>query len=275
MFISPYNPYDRYRRRAADRLAGVGVVVLIVGLAGGFGFWMGGLHAAHKIVYLQGQVDEHNQRNDQMQTTLTELSAEAQTAVMRYEQLQDTYQQAIPEGPMQNLTTLVRKQLDEGMDPQRLEFVIRSARPPRNCTEPETKRFVISTPSYTGPDSQVEIAEGVIAIKGSGSSASNAKGESEAWYDPSKSVSLEFIQKLTPTEAAALKAATKPAAEVAPKADPKTTKEPAEPLMKTDNKAGIMPLHHSVVSGNREYRFTIEEGARSFAKVTFDSCDYP
>ena len=45
--------------------------------------------------------------------------------------------------------------------------------------------------------------------------------------------------------------------------------------MKTDNKAGIMPLHHSVVSGNREYRFTIEEGARSFAKVTFDSCDYP
>ena len=29
------------------------------------------------------------------------------------------------------------------------------------------------------------------------------------------------------------------------------------------------------VVGNREYRFTIERGARSFAKVIYDSCAYP
>ena len=56
MFISPYNPYDRYRRRTADRLAGILAVIFIVALCGGFGFWMGGLHAAEKIRYLQGQV---------------------------------------------------------------------------------------------------------------------------------------------------------------------------------------------------------------------------
>ena len=245
MLISPYNPYDRYRRRFTDRIAGLLVVLITLGVAGGFGFWMGGLHSEQKIVYLEQQLEEHRTQNEQMQTTLTELSAEAQTAVMRYDQLQETYQQAIPAGPVEGLVTLVKKQLDEGMDPQRLEFVIRSARPPRNCTEPETKRFVIATAANAGPASQVEIAEGAIVIKGSGVSATNAKGAAEAWYDPSKSVALEITLK-------------------------DGINEP-----KLEKKAGVMPLHHSVVAGNREYRFTIEEGARSFAKVVFDSCDYP
>lgn len=246
MLISPYNPYDRYRRRFAERLAGIAAVVFILGLAGGFGFWLGGLHAAQKIVYLQGLVDEQRTQSETMQTTLTELSAEAKTAVMRYDQLQETYQQAIPSGgAVEALVALVKKQLDEGMDPQRLEFVIRSARPPRNCTEPETKRFVIATAANSGPASQVEIAEGAVVIKGTGVSATNTKGEAEAWYDPSKNITLEFASKDGLTEP------------------------------KLEKKAGALPLHHSLVVGNREFRFTIEEGARSFAKVVFDSCDYP
>jgi hypothetical protein len=36
-----------------------------------------------------------------------------------------------------------------------------------------------------------------------------------------------------------------------------------------------MPLQHSMVVQNREYRFTIDAGAKSFARITFDSCDYP
>ena len=39
------------------------------------------------------------------------------------------------------------------------------------------------------------IAEGNIVIKGDGSSARNTKSEPEAWYDPSKAVTLEFILK--------------------------------------------------------------------------------
>jgi len=40
-------------------------------------------------------------------------------------------------------------------------------------------------------------------------------------------------------------------------------------------KRGTLPLYHTAVIGDRQYRFTVSEGAQSFAKVTFDSCDYP
>lgn len=245
MMISPYNPYDRYRRRASSRLAGVLGVFIFMGLSCAFGYWLGGQTTANRAVYLQSQLEEQLKIGEQLQSHVTELSAEAQTANTRYEQLQATVAETIPEGPMQDLITILRKQLDEGMDPQRLEFVIRSARPPRNCTEPETKRFVISTPANTGPDSQIEIADGAIVIKGTGISAANSKGQKEAWYDSSKAVTIEFIV------------------------------EPGTESARTDKKVKTMPLHHSVVLGNREYRFTVEEGAQSFARVTFDSCDYP
>ena len=241
MSLSYYNPNDRYRRRLAGRLAGLFVTIGIMGLSLGLGFWLGGLNAAQKINSLQAQLEDQRQQQDEVQASLTEQRAEAQTANLRYEQLQETYQETIPEGPMKDLVGLVRKQLEEGMDPKRLEFVIRSARPPRNCSEPETKRFVISTPANSGPENQIDVAEGAIIIKGTGVSARNMKGEAEAWYDPSKGITLEFIPMGGEAE----------------------------------KKAGVMPLHHSVVAGAREYRFTIEEGARSFAKVTFDSCDYP
>ena len=42
-----------------------------------------------------------------------------------------------------------------------------------------------------------------------------------------------------------------------------------------ETKKGILPLRHSIIVNNREYRFTVEEGSRSFAKVVYDSCAYP
>jgi hypothetical protein len=247
MTIRSYNPYDRYRQRSLERMMGILVVIAAMGIAAGIGFWLGRQTDAQKTHYLQQKVNEAQAMRDQMETEMTELRAEAQTATMRLQQLQKTYEETIPAGPMQDLIALIRKQLDEGMDPQRLAFLVRSARPPRNCTEPETRRFVIATPANTGPASSIDIKEGGIVIKGSGISARNEKGAPEAWYDASKSVSLEFTID-----------------------NPLTAEEPV-----VEKKAGVMPLHHSTVSGNREYRFTIAEGARSFAKVTFDSCDYP
>ena len=175
-----------------------------------------------------------------MQDNLTEIRAEAQTANTRYEQVKKEYQELIPEGPMQDLTALLREQLEKGMDPQRMSFFIRSARPPTGCTDPEVKRFVVSTPAYKGPASVVSVADGQVKVYGSGVSARNSKGQPEAWYDPAQPVKVEF-------------------------------KNPSG----LDRKKGVLPIQHSVVAGNREYRFTIEEGARSFAKVVFDSCAYP
>lgn len=241
MNLSSYNPYDRYRRRSFERMKNFGVVVILIALNFAFGFWIGGIASSGQIEFLNKQITLMEERQVQLETALTEVSAGAQTAQVRYEQLQESVAEAIPEGPMEDLVGLLKSQLDSGVDPKRLSFVIRSSRPPQNCTEPQTRRFVIATPAYEGPESKVEIADGAISVKGSGSSARNDGGDPEAWYDPTRKVSIDFVL-----------------------ADGRVEK-----------KSGVMPLKNYLVVGGREYRFTIDAGTKSFAKVTFDSCDYP
>lgn len=236
-----YNPHDRYRRRAAERVGSFFVAFGVLGMMFAFGFWLGGERAQHGAGMLKQKVQALEAQNQQAENDLVELRSQAQTAVMRYEQLQKDFVEKIPEGPVSDLLDLVRKQIEEGRDPERLAFLIRSARPPRNCTEIETKRFVVSTPANQGPDNQISIGDGAITITAEGTPARNEKGEQEAWYDPNQSISLKFTT--LGGEAA--------------------------------SKDGILPIHHSVVAADREYRFTISDGARSFVKVTFDSCDYP
>jgi hypothetical protein len=193
-----------------------------------------------RAISLGDQVESLTKERNLLQGNVTELRAEAQTANTRYEQIKAEYNSVMPEGPMQDITTLVRQQLDQGMAPERLSFVIKSARPPTDCTDPETKRFVVSTPSYTGPASSASVADGAVIIKAKGASASNKAGQPEAWFDPAQNVEVTFTS-----------------------------------VNGNEVKKGMFPIRHSVVAGNREYRFTVEEGAKSFAKVTFDSCAYP
>lgn len=241
MSISPYNPYDRYRRRSIQKLAGVFVIFAVMGVSAVIGFWVGQQHTVLENDRFRDQIETLKTDKEHLEDTITELRAEVSTAMLRYEQLQGKYQQTVPEGPAEELVALVNKRLQEGMDPKRLAFILHSARPPRNCTDPETKVFLVSTPAYKGPESSLSLADAMITVKARGQSAKNDKGEDEAWYDPSKPVALEFIFKDGQKE----------------------------------EKKGIMPLHQMMVIGDREYRFTITEGARSFAKVSFDSCDYP
>ena len=241
MSLNYYNPHERYRKRAADRIGGFVIACTIIGLIFGFGFWLGQERARYGAGAIKQKAEQLELQNHALEQEAVELRSQAQSAMMRYEQLQKTYEETVPEGPMRDLLDLLRKQLEEGRDPERLAFLIRSARPPRNCSEIETKRFVVSTPSYQGPDSEITLADGSIVITGEGVSATNDKGQAEAWYDPNKTVNLKFT----------------------------TVGGQAE------RKSGVLPLHHSVVVSDREYRFTISDGARSFAKVTFDSCDYP
>lgn len=241
MKISPYNLQNRYRRKANERLAGVMVVLVVLFVAFGLGFLIGQQASKQQVKYLKSQVESVSKERDGLQQYVTDLRAETQTALARYAQIQKTYEEILPEGPLRDLTTLLKQQLDEGRDPSRLEFLIRSARPPRGCTEPETKRFVVSTPANKGPKSEISIAEGALIVKASGASAMNSSGQPEAWFDPAQEVTFEFISQGGVSE----------------------------------TKAGIMPFNHSIVVENREYRLAISEGSRSFVKVTFDSCDYP
>lgn len=240
MSLNSYNPHTRYKERSAQRVAStLGLLsLMLVSLL--IGFWLGKQFGASELITLRDEAKILQVERDTLIKNTTELSAEAQTANKRYEQLKQEVQSILPEGPMQDIVTLVREQLKQGMDPERLSFVIRSARPPTGCVDPESKRFVINTPAYNGPKSVASIADGVIQIEGAGESARNDKNQPEAWYDPAKKVEISF---------------------------------------KHDNKVEVkkdtLPIRYSIVAGEREYRFTIEAGAKSFAKVIYDSCAYP
>ncbi len=241
MSLSDYNPHDRYRKRAAARTASFMVGTFILLLIFGTGFWFGMQTAGQQEKILRQRVKSMSTQAEEMEQSLIDMRSEAQTASMRYEQLKKIYDEQLPEGPVRDLVALLRKQLQEGRDPERLAFLIRSARPPSNCSEIDTKRFVVSTPTSQGPTSKISVADGSIIVSGNGASARNENGQPEAWFDPSRAVSVDF--KALSGE--------------------------------VDRKEGTFPIHHSMVVGAREYRFTVTDGARSFAKVTYDSCDYP
>lgn len=236
-----YNPNERYRRRSKQRTTSTLMMTFLVCAIAGLSFWFGMLRGEQRIISVQLENKKLQEQSDILQQEMTQTRAEAQTANIRLEQMRASYEEVIPEGPMQDLTLLLKKQLDEGIDPKRMEFIIRSARPPQNCTEPETRRFVVLTPAYQGPESKVSLLSDAIVITGEGKSARNDKGNSEAWFDPALSVQISFQQKDG----------------------------------KKEIKEGVLPLHHSMIYDGKEYRFTIAPGAQSFAKITFDSCDYP
>lgn len=59
--------------------------------------------------------------------------------------------------------------------------------------------------------------------------------------------------------------------------------DPAQPVVvrfaqlggATSEASGLLPLHHAVIIGDREYRFSIVTGAAGMMKVTGGRCSYP
>lgn len=240
MHFSSYNPNDRYRQRSARRTSSIIAFMFVFGGIFCAGFWVGGIRSQQLLYILQEEKRILGEENDEGHSVMVELRAEAQTSSVRLEQLRASYDELLSDGPMRDLITLVRKQIVQGVDAKRLESVILSARPPQNCSDPENKRFVVKTPVYKGPSSKAFIRGGIYVF-GSGSASKNNKGKKEAWFDPSKPVEITFQGK-----------------------GEKPTK-----------KKGVLPIHYSMIYGDKEYRFTITASSKSFVKVTFDHCDYP
>lgn len=242
MTIGHYNPRARYRERASKRMQTTIVSLCIAAALMAFGFWLGRQHVVFQIASLKKEAESARADAKKMQEELVKVRADAQTTGSRLEKLQQQYDADLPEqGPTRVLVQMVREQLESGMSAERLAFVIRSARPPRNCSDPSTKRFMVKTPAYSGPDSAASIGEGAVVVSGIGASSRNKQGQLEAWFDPTQSVTVTF----------------------------KTSSGESE------RKVGNLPLQHSLIAAGREYRFTLSEGEKSFIKVTFDSCDYP
>ena len=237
MSYSSYNPNTRYRDRSQHRMRAFFKTLFWLVFLFGSGFFVGKEFSVSQIHVLKDQVANLSEERGSVQNEMTDLRAQVQTANTRYEALKATYEETF-DGPMKDLLADLESKIEKGMEPARLAKIIRTAGAPRQCEQPQTKRFVVDTPTYNGPDTGVKIAEGVIGVTADGVSARNGNGDPEAWYDPSKKVSVT----LSPSGGAAVK------------------------------KHAVMPFHYSLIVENREYRFQFEAGVKSFIKVTFDSC---
>ncbi|HOO50297.1 MAG TPA: hypothetical protein PLK94_03300 [Alphaproteobacteria bacterium] len=242
MTLSSYNPRDRYRDRAVKRFNKTIVLLILLGGSAAMGFMIGRENAVSQIESLKKDIETKETQMEELQNELTSVRADAQTATSRFELLRSQYEKDLPQaGPTREIFEMVRKQIEDGMAPERLAFVIRSARPPQNCSDPSSKRFVVRTPAYNGPSSIVSVGEGAVNVSGTGESAHGRGGQVEAWFDPTQKVTVTF----------------------------KTADG------KEETRNGVLPFQHSLIAAGREYRFNFAEGEKSFVKVTFDSCDYP
>jgi hypothetical protein len=231
----------RSRRRNAQRNRRIMMVLCLIGGICAMCYWWGGERERTSQMAYKEQAMQLQKQHEETEAVITGLRSDVQSTTVRYKQLEQKYLQEVPQGTFKTLTDLVKKQLDSGIKPERLQLAIETARPPKHCTEPVVKRFVVKTPVYSGPQGAVAFGNGVVTVGGEGEASVNAQGKAEAWYDPGKQVKVTF-------------------SEIGGK---RTVKD------------GLLPIMHTMVVGNKEYRFTIAAGERSFMSVTSDSCDYP
>ena len=233
------DPGGRYRRRAAEGRRRILLLGAVAGALCGISYWRGTENVLSNEVAYKQQAEKLQEERGELEKTITSLRSEIQSTQVHYQQLEAKYEQEVPTGAFKQVADIIKKQLDAGVRPERLMSVVESMRPPKNCSAPATKRFVMQTPVYSGPHGSVAFGNGMITVTGQGAPAVSQTGSAEAWYDPGKPVSITFIQTGG----------------------------------KQTVKKGLLPIQHSIVVANKEYRFTVAAGERSFINVTSDSCD--
>jgi hypothetical protein len=217
--------------------------VIAVALAAGYYAWDFGTELARKEVrVLQTQLAQANSDSAQLRTDITGLETALREERGLVAQWRDRYEAEVPTAEDAALLRAIQDRIGNGVSRERLTEVIGLAQERDICEPlPETRRFVVQNPVYSGANDTVSFADAAIIVTAIGESQINAGGRPEAWFDPAKPVTVYF---------------TRPGGE-------------------TTSTEGVLPLHHAVVVGDREFRFSIIAGNRSFAEIAGRTCVYP
>ena len=217
-------------------------VLTLLLTAGLFAYETGQIAARMPMTKLEKQVAELNQTLASLQQENAQLAASAEAARQSEAQWQTRYQAEVPTGQSKKLFEILRERMAAGVETKRLAFVIESTGNIRKCDKkPVTKRFLVKTPLYRGANDSVTFGGEAITVTAKGDNAATTDGRAEAWFDPAKPVTVHF----------------------------------AEIGGRTTERTGALPLHHSVVVGDKEYRFTILPGPQGFVKVSGERCNFP
>ncbi|WP_366654377.1 hypothetical protein [Fodinicurvata sp. EGI_FJ10296] len=242
MTLGLHDPDRRYRRRLRSTVLKLSFYLVTVGAIGVFTYQIGVEQVESRERQLRDQISRLQEQQRALEQTAVQAQAAARTAEARYEEAADRLAREVPTGELRALMQLVSDRLNEDVPADRLAFFIEAAEEARDCTDPITRRFIMPTPVYQGANTSVSFADGRISVTGMGQSATSDGGAQQPWFDPGQEVTLRFAtvggEETTAT--------------------------------------GTLPVHQSVVLGDREYRFTAVEGdERSFVQVTSDNCPFP
>ncbi|NNE84030.1 MAG: hypothetical protein HKN28_08680 [Alphaproteobacteria bacterium] len=237
---------SRNRRRRQGRMIIIllrWLFVIAVAIGAGYYAWDFGTELARKEVrVLQTELAQATAESTQLRTDITGLETALREERGLVAQWRDRYEAEVPTAEDAALLRAIQDRVGNGVSRERLAEVIRLAQERDVCEPlPETRRFVVQNPVYSGANDTVSIADAAIIVTAIGESQINAGGRPEAWFDPAKPVTVYF---------------TRPGGE-------------------TTSTVGVLPLHHAVVVGDREFRFSIIAGNRSFAEIAGRTCVYP
>jgi hypothetical protein len=234
----------RARRRVIWALVKGTVALAIITLAGLFVYKTGVSVATIDVRKKNDQIAELTTRLQALQTENGALRAKAAQVQQQAQEAEQRYKAQIPTGDSKTLLDLANRKLADGVDVQRLTFLINAASNQRVCDDkPETKRVQVKTPAgKPGKDASAAFADRKITITADGQAALDKKGQKQSWFDPAQPITVHFA-----------------------------------PLGgQIVDASGVAPLQQQMVLGNSEFRFSVAvDEQKGFATITGERCNFP
>ncbi len=233
-----------FRRRQNRRRVGVWLVLFCGLVALGWASYQSGhAMAGMEVSELQDQVQELRKALDQSNQQKARLEVQNKQVAGERDEWREHYREEVPTGRAKELFALLQKQIANEVPTERLQLMMDAAGRKPTCEgTPTTKRFIVRTPIYKGSDDAVNFGDGIMTVTAEGQTATDSAGNPEAWFDPAKSVTIAFAEL----------------------GGRKTTAN------------GRLPLHHAMIVGRHEFRFSMKAGERrGFVKVSADRCKMP
>lgn len=243
--IGTYSSFGDTRRRRRRllywRVLRLLVMVMAVTGIGAYAYQVGVSASQVRTEKLEADLVRFQQSNLDLRDRLALSAQRSGQAEAALDELRRRYAERVPQGEVAELLTQLQAQLQAGVEPERLAFLIEAAGATDSCAgAPVTKRFVPRTAVSTGPVSYVRFDDR-ITVTGAGESVRSVEGLPEAWYDPALPVRIDF-QTLDGAVVGV---------------------------------EGVVPFTHSMVVDRQEYRFSIVAGERRFVEITAQVCALP
>lgn len=220
------------------------LVTLAVFVAIGAYSYRGGVELARlDASRLQSEVERLTGEVAALTETRTSLEQELEATRQSEAEWRKRYETEVPTGKLRELLDLMAAQVAKGAKPARIEQMLQVAAEERNCDPvPVTKRFYVHTPFYAGPIPAAGFADNALTVAVRGTPAISPEGNPEGWFDPGKPVQATI----------------------------------AEVGGRSKELEGPLPLNHTLVRGDREYRIGIVPSERTgFVNIVVEGCAFP